>query len=424
MTPIIILSFIILSLIGVPLAIGSGVATIIGLLVHEPKILNTVMIRMIDSTDSFPLLAIPLFIMCGNLMNTSGITDRIFTFARCIVGHVRGGLGHANVLASIIFAGMSGAALADAGGLGQVEIKAMKDQGYDSAFAAAVTAASATIGPIIPPSVPIIIFASIAEESIGRLFLGGIVPGFMMGGMLMALIYYIAKKKNFPRDKPAGHKDITTAFVRAILPMLTPVIILGGMMSGVFTATEGAAVASLYALFLGGIVYREIKATDLPRIMVETLSVTAITLFILATISTVAWVLVKEDITGQVSGTILSITREPLLVLFLINIFLITLGTLLETLPIMVLTIPIFMPLITEVGIDPIHFGIVMILNLMIGSISPPIGMLLFITSRVSGVKLEKLMVSILPFLLPLTFVLVLITCIPSLVLWIPNMFF
>lgn len=414
--------FVLLALLGIPLAVGSGVGAWLAFLITGDMPGNLVVLRMLHSTDSFSLLAIPLFIFCGMLMNTSGITDRIFHFARLLVGHVSGGLAHANVVASIIFAGMSGAAVADAGGLGQVEIKAMKDQGYDLDFAAAVTAASSTIGPIIPPSVPMIIYASLAEESVGRLFLGGVIPGFLMGASLVVIIYIISKRRSYPKDRKASLNQLWQAFKAAFWPMMTPAIILGGIGGGIFTATEGAAVAALYALILGVVVYKEVKVTDIPKILVDTMAITAIMLFILSTINSISWILVLEDVTSSVADQVLGLTRQPWLILLITNIFLLILGSVLEGLPIMVLTIPILLPLMESIGVDPIHFGVVMVLNIMIGGITPPIGMLLFITSRIANLQLERLMRSILPFIIPLVVVLILITYIPWLVTALPNL--
>lgn len=422
MTPIAVVIFAILALTGLPIAIGSGIAGVIAVASSGRFPLAIVIQRMIFSIDNFVLLAIPLFILCGRLMNVAGITDRIFGLAQKLVGHVAGGLAHANVVASMIFAGMSGAAVADAGGLGQVEIKAMKDQGYELDFAVSITAASATIGPIIPPSIPMILYASIAEESIGRLFLGGFIPGVLIGIMLMALVYFISRKRNYSRSKRGSISEIWIAFRRAFLPLLTPVIIVGGIFSGIFTVTEAAAVAALYTFILGGLIYREIKLRDIPGILIETMKITAVMMFILSTIAAISWMMVYEKVTDHFATFIVSLTENPWIILGMINIFLLLLGTVLEGAPIMILTIPLFAPLIQSVGGDLVHFGVVMVLNIAIGTITPPIGMLLFIVTQVSGLPLEKLMRAILPFVLPLLVVLGLITFIPELVMFLPNL--
>jgi tripartite ATP-independent transporter DctM subunit len=422
MTPIAVVIFAILALTGLPIAIGSGIAGVIAVASSGRFPLAIVIQRMIFSIDNFVLLAIPLFILCGRLMNVAGITDRIFGLAQKLVGHVAGGLAHANVVASMIFAGMSGAAVADAGGLGQVEIKAMKDQGYELDFAVSITAASATIGPIIPPSIPMILYASIAEESIGRLFLGGFIPGVLIGIMLMGLIYFISRKRNYSRSKRGSISEIWIAFKRAFLPLLTPVIIVGGIFSGIFTVTEAAAVAALYTFILGGLIYKEIKLSDIPGILIETMKTTAVMMFILSTIAAISWMMVYEKVTDHFATFIVSLTENPWIILGMINIFLLLLGTVLEGAPIMILTIPLFAPLIQSVGGDPVHFGVVMVLNIAIGTITPPIGMLLFIVTQVSGLPLEKLMKAIIPFVIPLLVVLALITYVPKLVMFLPNL--
>ena len=422
MTLPVVIIFVFLALTGLPIAIGSGIASAIALYFGPlPKPLLMLMQRMVYGIDSFTLLAVPLFIFCGRLMNTSGITDRIFNFAQALVGHIPGGLAHANVVASMIFAGMSGSAIADAGGLGQVEIKAMCDQGYKKEFAVAVTAASATIGPIIPPSIAMIIYSFIAEESIGRLFLGGFIPGIMMGIILMIQIYIMAIRRNYPKNPRPPFRLIWVSFKKAFLPILTPAIIVGGIALGIFTVTEAAAVAALYAWILGALVYKEVKLSDLPTVFIDTIKTTGVMMFILSTIGGVSWILVTENITDYVAVFIFSITKNPVAILLLINVFLILFGCVLEAAPVMVLTIPIFVPLIKQLGIDPVHFGVVMVLNLMIGLITPPVGMILFVITEISGLQIEKLMRSIIPFIFPLIIVLLLITFFPPLVMTIPN---
>ena len=422
MTLPVVIIFVFLALTGLPIAIGSGIASAIALCFGPlPKPLLMLMQRMVYGIDSFTLLAVPLFIFCGRLMNTSGITDRIFNFAQALVGHIPGGLAHANVVASMIFAGMSGSAIADAGGLGQVEIKAMTDQGYKKDFAVAVTAASATIGPIIPPSIAMIIYSFIAEESIGRLFLGGFIPGIMMGIILMIQIYIMAIRRNYPKNPKQSFKAIWGSFKQAFLPIMTPAIIVGGIALGIFTVTEAAAVAALYAFVLGTVVYKEVKLRDMPTVFIDTMKTTGVMMFILSTIGGVSWILITENMTDHVAAFIFSITKNPVVILLMINIFLIMAGCVLEAAPIMVLTIPIFVPLIKQLGIDPVHFGVVMVLNLMIGLITPPVGMILFVISEISGLQIEKLMRSIIPFILPLVIVLLLITLFPALVMTIPN---
>jgi len=423
MSPIVAILFVILALTSLPLAIASGVASGITLKLFGdlPEPLLMVMQRMVYGVDSYALLAVPLFIFCGKLMNTGGITDRIFDFGQALVGHIPGGLAHANVVASMIFAGMSGASIADAAGLGQIEIKAMTDKGYKRDFTVAITAASATIGPIIPPSISMIIFAAIAEESIGRLFLGGIIPGVLMGLFLMVEVYFMAITRGYPIDQKTSLRLIWQTSRRAFLPSLTPVIIVGGIAGGIFTVTEAAAVATLYAYILGAFVYKRLKLRELPLLLLDTMKTTAVMMFILSTVTGISWILVTENIADYVAEFIFSLTRSPVLILLMINMFLFMFACVLEAIPIMVLTIPIFFPLIKAAGIDPVHFGVVMVLNLSIGLITPPIGMILFVITDISELPIEKLMRAIIPFIIPLALVLISIIFLPSLVLTIPN---
>ncbi len=414
--------FVLLALLGLPLAVASGLAALFAFTITGQFPLLLVYQKMLASVDGFALLAIPMFVLCGRLMNTAGITDRIFHFANCLVGHITGGLALANVVASMIFAGMSGSAVSDAAGLGQVEIKAMKDQGYDTDFAAAVTAASSTIGPIIPPSVPMIIYASISEESIGRLFLGGIFPGFIASAAISVLIYSMSKRRNYPKSPRASCGHLWQSFKQAILSLLTPFIIFGGIAFGVFTVTEAAVVAALYAGILGMVIYRNISFRDLPGIMVETLKTTAVIMFILSTIAPLTWLLVMEGAADNLLNYVFSITKNPWVILGFINIFLIIAGTVLESLPVMLITVPLLVPLLEGVGVSLVHFGVVFTLNQMIGLVTPPIGMLLFVTSQISNLKLERMMKAILPFLIPLIITLIIITYIPETIMFLPDL--
>ena len=421
-----IIIFIFLTLIGAPLAITSGVGAGIALEYFStfPSGLMMLMHRMVGGIDSYTLLAIPLFILCGNLMNAAQLTNRIFNLAQALVGHITGGLGHANVVASMIFAGMSGSATADAGGLGTVEIKAMLEYGYDRDFAVSITAASSTIGPIIPPSIIMILYAAMTEESVGRLFLGGFVPGILMGFSLMITVYIISRKRGYGKTEKQTFTEILKAFHKALLSLLTPVIIVGGIAVGVFTVTEAAAVAALYAFILGGLVYKHVKIRDLTEIILDTMRTTAVIMFILSTIAALAWILVSDQVAKEVGNLMLSITHHPQLILLMIVIFLLVFGCVLEAIPIMILTVPIFMPVIETIGIDPIHFGVVMVLVLMIGLITPPVGMILFVISEIGGVSVERVMKTIIPFIIPLLCVLTLIAYIPDLVLAVPNWIF
>jgi len=378
--------------------------------------------RMVYGVNSFPLLAIPFFLLAGRLMNTAGITDRIFNFCNALIGHVRGGLGHVNILASMIFAGMSGSAVSDAVGLGQIEIKAMKDQGYDEDFSAAVTAASATIGPIIPPSIPMVLYGVLGNVSVGALFIGGIIPGVLMGLFMMIVVSIIAKKKGYPIQKRAEFISILKASGKAIFPLLCPVILIGGIWSGIFTPTEAAAVAVLYSLFLGMVLYRELSWQSLLKVLKEALDDTCVILFIIAAASVYGWLLARYQIPSGIAEKILSITTDPWIILLLINGFLLIVGCFLESLAAINILTPILLPLVMKVGIDPLHFGLIMVLNLMIGLLTPPVGMVLYAVQRVADISFARLQRSLLVFFIPLLAVLLLITLYPPLVTWLPSL--
>lgn len=377
--------------------------------------------RMVYGVNSFPLLAIPFFLLAGRLMNTSGITDRIFKFCNVLIGHVQGGLGHVNILASMIFAGMSGSAVSDAVGLGQIELKAMRDQGYDDEFSAAITAASSTIGPIIPPSIPMVLYGVLGNVSIGALFIGGIIPGVLMGLFMMTVVSIIAKRRNYPVHKRAGFRDVVRATFAALFPLFCPVILIGGIWTGIFTPTEAAAVAVVYSMGLGLILYRELNFRSLIRVLREALDDTSIILFIISAASLYGWLLARYQIPSGIAERILSLTQEPMVILLLVNGFLLVVGCFMESLAAINILTPILLPLVMKVGIDPLHFGVVMVLNLMIGLLTPPVGMVLFAVQRVSGVPFDRLQRALLIYFIPLLLVLLLITLFPSLVMWLPS---
>jgi len=380
--------------------------------------------RMVTGVDTFVLLAIPLFVLTGRLMNAGGITDRIFSFARGLVGHVRGGLGQANIIASMIFSGMSGSAVADAGGLGAIEIKAMNDQGYPKLFSSSVTIASSVIGPVIPPSIPMVLYGALAEVSVVRLFMGGIIPGALVGISLMVLVYIISVKNNYPRDARISWRELIRRFGKAFLPTLTPIIILGGIMGGIFTPTEAAAVAAVYAFVLSLLFYRSLKIKDVPTILVETMITTAVVTFLISNASIFSYLLLLGDLSEIVVNALTAVTMNKFVMLFILNIILLFFGAVMEAGVALILLVPILVPVLNIVGIDLIHFGVLMTLNLMIGCATPPVGVSLFVVSHITEIKVESLMRAILPFLLPPIIVLFLITYMPVLVTWIPSLTF
>ncbi len=412
--------WLLLILTNLPVAFALGLISFAWLII-EGQPLISVPQRLISGLDSFPLLAVPLFILAGSLMNTAGITDRIFGFARVLVGHITGGLGHVNVIASLIFSGMSGSAVADAGGLGQLEIKAMRRAGFDDAFAGGITGASCIIGPLVPPSIPMILYAVIANVSVGALFLAGVMPGLLSAAALMVMVWLIARRRNYAKDPRANFGQIWRAFRSAFLALLTPVIIIGGIFGGVFTPTEAAAAAAFYALFLGVVVYRELSLADLVRTFREVTLTTSVVGLILSGATLFNWVLARENVPQLVAQTLMGMSDDPTTILLLINLLLLVLGMFVDPLAIMILLVPVFTTITAQLGIDPVHFGVVMVFNLMIGLLTPPMGVGLFVVSRVSGMPLETVVRGILPFLVPLVLVLLLITLVPELVLALPH---
>jgi tripartite ATP-independent transporter DctM subunit len=415
---------IILFVLGIPVGYSLGIAGMLAYLNELGSRVNIPMLsqRMQYGVNNFLLLAIPLFILAAKLMNTAGITTRLFSLARLLVGFMPGGLGHANTVASLIFAGMSGAAVADAAGLGQVELKAMKDEGYDSEFSVAITAASSTIGPIFPPSIPMVIYALVAEESVGKLFLGGVVPGLAMTVALMLMVAYYAHKRGYPRTPFPAFREILSVASKAVLPILTPVILLGGIWSGVFTPTEAAAVAVAYALVLGVVIYKELGVADLGPIFMETAKETAAIGIIICAANFFGWLLLRSGLTNQVATGITQFTTNPIVFLILVNIFLLIVGCFMETVVAILIVTPMLMPVVAKLGIDPIHFGLVLVLNLMIGLLTPPFGVVLFVMAGISDVPFERIVRATLPFLIPRLAVLALITFCPPVVTWLPKL--
>lgn len=381
---------------------------------------NMVMTRTIAGPSSFTLMALAFFILAGNIMNNGGVTDKIFGFCKKVVGWVPGGLGHANVLASVIFAGMSGAAVADAGGLGAIEVKAMRDDGYDDEFSVAVTGASSIIGPIIPPSIPVVVYAVAASVSVGKLLIGGILPGLVLALCMMAYIYAISKKRNYPKHKFEGFRAVGKSFVQSFPALLTPVIILGGILTGVCTPTEASAVAVAYALLLS-LGTRSLKLRDMPKILDDTILTTMSVLFIVGCANGFGYIITIGHLPQKIIAVFETFITNKYTALLLINLFLFLVGMLMESLSALTLLTPILVPIVTSYGVDPIHFGIVMILNLMIGMLTPPVGMVLFVLSRMTPVPFEKICKAMVPFLLMCVIALLIITFVPPLVTFLPG---
>ena len=377
--------------------------------------------RMAGGLDSFPLLAVPFFILAGNLMNSAGITNRIYDFAVATCGWMRGGLAHVNIFGSVIFAGMSGTAIADAAGLGTIEIKAMQDHGYSTEFSVGVTAASATLGPIIPPSLPFVIYGMMGNVSIGALFLGGFIPGAVMTIFMMLYVTYCARKYNMGSDQAFRWSTLGRTFIAALPALLTPTLIVGGMTFGWFTPTEAAVAACAWALILGVFLYRSLTLKQFYKVSMDTIETTAGVLLIVAAASLFGWVLTTTRLTEAGAEALLNLTDNKYIILLLINVLLLVVGCFLEPIASISILVPVLMPIILKVGIDPVHFGVVMTLNLMIGLLHPPLGMVLFVLSRIAKLSIERTTMAIMPWLIPLLMSLIAITLIPELTLWLPR---
>ena len=374
------------------------------------------------AANSFPLLAAPLFILMGNLMNSAGISVRIFEFAKCLVGWMRGGLCHANIVGSVIFAGMSGSAVADAAGLGTVEIEMMKKEGYDAETAGAITAASATIGPIIPPSLPMIVYGVTAETSIGALFLAGVIPGLLMAVALMLMVRHLAIRRNLPRHPFEGGRVLWLAFKGAFWALMAPVVLFGGLFSGVFTPTEAAAVAVVYALALGLFVYREFSLKDLPRLVVDTVETTGVVMALVMAASLLGYCISVSRLPQEFGAALTSLTTSAVVYLIIVNVLLLVVGCFMEALAAMLVLIPILLPPAIALGIDPVHFGLIFVLNLMIGTITPPVGVVLYVTAKVAQVPFDRMARAVLPYLVPLLAVLMLCTFWPPVTTFLPKL--
>ena len=413
--------FLLLMLIGMPVSIAIMLATIIGMLIGGYDLLAVPQF-MAAATKSPFLLAIPFFILAANLMNALGITQRIFDFATALAGRLRGGLAQVNVVASMIFAGISGAAVADAAGLGTIEIKAMKDSGYSLEFAAAITLASATIGPIIPPSVMMLIYAIIAGVSPAAMFLAGILPGFLIGLILMITIYIQVTLglRDCPPPVKFSLKRLIKTSKDGVLSLLAPFIILWGMVSGVVTPTEAGVLAVFYS-FLLGFIYRSFNWKVVRKALLDTVKTSSLILYIIAVSSVLAWVMVNEGTAYDIAEWLGKITDNPLILLAIINVFLLILGAILETLPAMLIAVPVLLPAIDALGIDRVHFGIIVIFNLLIGIITPPMGIGLYILAAISGVRVDRLVIASIPYMITLIIALIAITYIPILTLYLPE---
>jgi C4-dicarboxylate transporter DctM subunit len=408
--------------LSVPIAWSMAIAAAVYMAFGPGIPLQGLVQRMIGGIDTFPLLAIPFFILAGNLMNTGGITDRLVQWAKAMVGHIRGGLAHVVVVTNMIMAGMSGSGVADAAGSGTVLIPAMKNAGYGVPFAAAIVGAAGTIGPIIPPSIPFVLYGSIASASIGRLLLGGAVPGVLMGLVLMVFVYVIARRRGYPSETRATARELFQATLQAIPPLGMPIIILGGIIGGVMTPTEAAAAGAAYAFVLGCFVYREIGWKDLPTIITESVMGTASIVIIMSAAQPFSWVLTYELAPQKVLALVEGVHLAQWQLFLLLNIAMLILGCFMEGLAVMIMVVPVLLPLLEHAGIDLVHFGIVFVLNIMIGTITPPVGTIMYVVCALGHISIADFSREVWPFVAALIIALAVVTYVPGLSLWLPNL--
>jgi tripartite ATP-independent transporter DctM subunit len=417
-------SFILMLMVGVPVAYCLGISSALYFLVASMP-LNMMAQRFFSGLDAFTLLCVPGFILAGNLMNNGGITTRIIGFCNRLVGHIRGGLGLANIVASMIFAGISGTAVADAASLGGILIPAMVKEGYEPDFSVGVTAASSCIGPIIPPSLPMIIAATLTGLSVSKMFIAGIVPGVLLGFGMMGVSYYISCKRKHPKsEKRATVKEILVSGRDAFWALLMTLIILVGIIGGIVTPTEASIIAVVYAMCVGFFVYKELRLRDLPRILRESVITTASIMVLVGCANIFAYILTKEQVPQMVAQGMLSITENRFVILLLINLLLLFVGCFMETIAALLILFPVLLQVATSVGVHPIHFGIIMVLNLVLGLTTPPVGVCLFVTSSIGRISLAQATRGVIPFLIVNLIVLALITYVPPLTLGLVSLVF
>ena len=412
-------------MIGIPVAISLGGSATFFLMAEKGfTAFNPVVIAQKSAygLNNFLLLSVPFFLFAGKVMNTGKITKRIFDFCKSLVGWLHGGLGHVNVLASVVFAGMTGTATSDASGLGAIEIQAMREAGYDDDFILGVTGGSSLIGPIIPPSVPLVLYGMMSGASIGKLLISGLVPGLILAFAVSVRVEILAKKRGYPVNAKFDPHDVWVKFKRAFLSLLTPVILIGGMLSGVFTATEAAAVAALYAVILTTVIYREIDLKGLYKILLETVIDTGAIMMVCYCASIYGYVITKSQVAVKIAQALLTITTNKYAITLMLVAFLLAIGCFMENNAIILIMTPIFVPVLNAVGYDTLAFGVIMILSLMIGLLTPPFGMVLFVLAKVANVELEKVIKACVPYIIPVAIVIVILVFFPQIITFLPNM--
>lgn len=414
--------WLVIMFLGTPVGWSLFIATLLYFSMTRWSIVNSAGSKLIDSLDSFPLLSVPFFILTGILMNTGGITTKIFDFARNLLGHHTGGMGHVNIGASLIFSGMSGSALADAGGLGQLEIKAMRDAGYDDDICGGITAASCIIGPLVPPSIAMIIYGVIANESIAKLFIAGFIPGVLITIALMIMNYFVSKKRGYPKTPKATREQLYHSFKESIWAILTPCLIIGGIFSGLFTPTEAAVFAAAYSIIVGKFVYKELTLQSLFNSCIEAVSITGVTALMVMTVTFFGDMIAREQVAMKIAEGFMVFADSPIMVLVMINLLLLFLGMFIDALALQFLVLPMLIPIAVHFGIDLVFFGVMTTLNMMVGILTPPMGMALFVVARVGNMSVSTVTKGVLPFLVPIFVTLVLITIFPQIITFIPNL--
>jgi C4-dicarboxylate transporter DctM subunit len=412
--------------LGMDIGISMGVASLVYLLVKAAagSLLPLTIIpqKMVNGVDSFPLLAVPLFMLMGELMNRGGVTLRLVCFARALVGHVTGGLANVVVVTNMIMAGMSGSAIADAAATGSILVPAMKSGGYPVPFAAAVVGAASTVGPIIPPSIPMILIGSMVEVSVGRMFLGGAIPGVLIGLALMGTSAIIARRKKFPIEPRATWRELLTSTRDAFLALMIPIVVVGAIVTGAATPTEASMVGVWCAFLLGSLVYGELRLRDMPEILARTAVSSGAVMLTVATATVFGWIATSERLGPVLTQWVLSVTHDRFTVLFLLQVLLLILGCLMEPIPILVLIVPILFPVTNALGINPVHLGVLVTINITIGMLTPPVGLTLFLMSAIGKITIMEVARALVPFLAVLIASLLVVTYVPELVLWLPNL--
>ena len=412
----------ILMFMGFPIFLAMGVACFFFVLIFD---LPTMILAKsyVTGLASYDFLALPFYFLAGDLMGGGGITQRLVKFAQGFIGHIKGGLSHVTIIAEMIFSGVSGSAAGDASAIGSVLIPAMKKSGYPAAYVAALNASTSTLGPIIPPSIPMVIYGLIAHVSVGKLFLAGAVPGIIMGGYLLAVSFILSYRRGYPATKRATLREIFHITVNAFPAIIMPVIILGGIVTGIVTPTEAGVIAVVYGLLAGSLLYRQLKLRELPRIFGEAMVNSATILILIATTGLFCWIIANMGVGDLLIKLFLSISTNKWVVLFIINIFFLLWGCFFDPLTALLIVIPILLPMVEQVGIDLTHFGLVIILNLGIGTLTPPVGMILYLCTSMAQAKIEEVIKELIPFLIALLLALAVFTYVPSTVMWLPNLF-